>query len=152
MLASGWLLTPRAAVGAGLEWPQQDGSPPHGIPVPPPVIAVAEGLPTEPPAQGFEDLALVWRNVPPVEIDLLGPAWETADLDTGAPAGNEMGPTEREEPYFAPTLDLGMDLYYLRLVMPPNAENFRYKIDPTFGLEDRNLQIRGIMLRFKLDF
>lgn len=102
-------------------------------PIPPAPFAVPANLPRT-------ESAFTWTDAPPIRIEA---SW--AD-----PALNEPATEPTEEP--APDLRFSADHRYLEFFTPSDPRRLNYKFDPEFGFSDRKIQVKGVMLRFRVDF
>ncbi len=91
---------------------------------------------------------LVWLWAEPLEVV---DGWERQTADGGEPwvVGEVVEwPVRRVRPIYA-KWEAGAELI---LATPGDARRFQYKIDPAFGMDDRLPTIKGMMIRFRLDF
>jgi hypothetical protein len=102
-------------------------------PVPPARFVIPADLQSTEPA-------FVWVDAPPIRIEA---SWADPALDEPATE-----PTD--EP--APDLRLFSDHHYLEFFTPADPKRLNYKFDPAFGFSDRKFQVRGFMIRFRIDF
>lgn len=118
-----------------------------------PVAAKADGGVFEVPGEiavRFQDVpaGVEWVTAKPLNV-VEGWGEAAADGDEALAQGEEVEwPLRRVRPIYAHRLD-GPNFI---LATPGDARRFQYTIDPTFGVEDRLPRIKGMMIRFRLDF
>ncbi len=91
---------------------------------------------------------LVWLRAEPLEV---AEGWEnlTAQGDGSAAEGEVVEwPVRRVRPIYE-AWEAGAELILAR---PGDVRRFQYKLDPTFGIDDRLPRIKGMMIRFRVDF
>ncbi|MCX6936465.1 MAG: hypothetical protein NTU80_00990 [Verrucomicrobia bacterium] len=90
----------------------------------------------------------VWLRAEPLQV---AEGWERLTADGGEPwAEGEVveWPVRRVRPIYE-EWEAGAELI---LITPGDARRFQYKLDTTFGMGDRLPTIKGMMIRFRLDF
>jgi hypothetical protein len=150
---AGFLLASALLLAAGLWLGKRE----TGAPVMPPTELVAKGEWTPVEFGGFEDGMLIdrttafpWDEVPPFRIDA---AWR--GLEATNAESDDLGQIEadgaagvpgfsREENWREPAG------FFFRPDIDPRV--IRYKIDPSFGFENRERLLKGMMIRVQVSF
>jgi hypothetical protein len=102
-------------------------------------------------AARFQDTVsgVVWVAEKPLDV-VEGWGEAAADGEEAWAEGEEVEwPVRRGRPIYARWEAAGADFI---LATPADARRFQYTIDPTFGVQDRLPTIKGMMIRFRLDF
>ena len=90
----------------------------------------------------------VWQRAEPLDV-AEGREYLTAP-EGGPGAEGEVveWPVRRVRPIYE-AWEAGAELILAR---PGDVRRFQYKLDPTFGIDDRLPRIKGMMIRFRVDF
>ena len=113
----------------------------------------------KPPATPQREASPLWPEIAPLHVvggSVLADANEflaaSFVTDEAAPAdsADPVAPAAAVLPTALPAN--GADHYYLRFMAPVDPRRFRYKLDPAFGVENGQVQLKGLILRLRLRF